>query len=257
MFASQIRVAVAGAHNTAQLDTFARSLWGGLAEGMITEAEASAVAEELEARRQAMRGHAGRATDPSRLAVHEPRRVTLFARARRQSPPDNRKSIERRRRLAASGPLPPALACAFTTGELAVLRIVADEVRAHGVCSRTVAELAARAGVAETTVRNAVRQAVARRLLQKRERPRPGRKHLANLLSIVSKEWRTWIDRRPPAKWGASTGCKFPQATTTEDKKLSGMRGEAEATARSKWPPSAGSTSHRPQPALVGSRDAQ
>jgi len=36
--------------------------------------------------------------------------------------------------LAASGPLPPQLASHFTTGELTVLRIVGDEVKAHGVC---------------------------------------------------------------------------------------------------------------------------
>jgi len=43
--------------------------------------------------------------------------------------------------------MPPALAAKFTQGELAVLRIVADEVRRTGSCVRTVAEIAARAGV--------------------------------------------------------------------------------------------------------------
>ena len=40
-----------------------------------------------------------------------------------QRSPDRQRSIERRRRTSH-----------FTTGELAVLRIVGDEVKAHGVC---------------------------------------------------------------------------------------------------------------------------
>ncbi len=58
---------------------------------------------------------------------HSSRRGTVPAR-RPQRPPQRAIAIERRRRLASSGPLPPAIACRFTTGELAVLRIVGDEV---------------------------------------------------------------------------------------------------------------------------------
>jgi hypothetical protein len=39
-----------------------------------------------------------------------------------------------RRQHAATGPLPPNLAANFTTGELAALKIVADEFLAHGAC---------------------------------------------------------------------------------------------------------------------------
>ena len=53
-----------------------------------------------------------------------------------QRSPDRQRSIERRRRLAASEPLLPQLASRFTTGELAVLRIVGDEVKAHGERAR-------------------------------------------------------------------------------------------------------------------------
>jgi len=50
------------------------------------------------------------------------------ASARRpQRSPDRQASIERRRRLVASGPLPPPLAARFTWGEQAVMRIVGDE----------------------------------------------------------------------------------------------------------------------------------
>jgi hypothetical protein len=92
--------------------------------------------------------------------------------------------------------MPPALAARLTTGELAVLRIVADEVRDKGRCDGTYAELAARAGVGRTTARNAGRTAARLGLVHIEERPRPGRKHLANVVQIFSREWRAWIDRR-------------------------------------------------------------
>src|SRR4051794_35857870 len=53
--------------------------------------------------------------------------------------------------------MPPSLACKFTVSELAVLRIIGDEVRQHGHCARCVDELAARAGVCRSMVKNAVR----------------------------------------------------------------------------------------------------
>jgi len=95
--------------------------------------------------------------------------------------------------------MPPALAAQFTTGELAVLRIVADEVRDKGRCDRTYAEMAARAGVCRRTASNAVRRAGRLGLVNIEERPRRGKKHLANLVRVVSREWRVWIDRRRPA----------------------------------------------------------
>jgi hypothetical protein len=101
--------------------------------------------------------------------------------------------------------MPPALAAQFTTGELAVLRIVADEVRDKGRCDRTYAELAARAGVGRTTARNAVRTAGRLGFLHIEERPRPGRKHLANVVQVVSLEWRAWLDRRRSARPKVST----------------------------------------------------
>ena len=51
---------------------------------------------------------------------------TAFPAHVEQRSPDRQASIERRRRLAASGPLPPAMAARFTVSELAVLRIVAN-----------------------------------------------------------------------------------------------------------------------------------
>ena len=54
-------------------------------------------------------------------------RASLFPPRRSVTSPDKAMSRDRRRLLACSGPMPPALASRFTTGQLAVLRIVADE----------------------------------------------------------------------------------------------------------------------------------
>jgi hypothetical protein len=99
--------------------------------------------------------------------------------------------------------MPPRLAAQFTTGELAVLRVVADEVRDKGMCDRTYAEMAARAGVCRRTALNAIRRAGRLGFVHIEERPRPGRKHLANVVRIASKDWRLWIDLK--GRGGART----------------------------------------------------
>ena len=114
--------------------------------------------------------------------------------------PNRRASIERRRTLAASGPMPPQLASQFTTGELAALRIVADAVRERGACILTLGEIAARAGVCVTTARNALRTAAREGLVTIEERRRDKRPNLANVVRVVSREWKTWIERGPKGK---------------------------------------------------------
>src|SRR5215212_6454821 len=95
----------------------------------------------------------------------------------------------------AAGPMPPALACKFTVSELAVLRIVGDEVRQHGHCDRCIDELAARAGVCRSMVKNAIREAARLGLLTIEERRREGRRNRPNVVRIVSKEWTSWLAR--------------------------------------------------------------
>src|SRR5829696_4978495 len=101
--------------------------------------------------------------------------------------------------------MPPSPACRLTVGELAVLRIVGDEVRLHGQCDRCVDEIAARAGVCRSMVKNAIRTATRLGLLTVEERRREGRRNLPNVIRIVSKEWTVWLARggrssRPPAE---------------------------------------------------------
>ena len=100
----------------------------------------------------------------------------LLGQARRpQTHFDRRRSIERRRRLAFSGPLPAALAAGFTVSELAALRIIGDEVRDRGSCSLYVEEIAARSGTSRSTVKNAMREAQRRGLLLRSSGDAPAR----------------------------------------------------------------------------------
>jgi hypothetical protein len=102
--------------------------------------------------------------------------------------------------------MPPSVACKFTVGELAVLRIVTDEVRERGHCDRTIAEIAARAGVCRSIVKNAIRAAAAMGLLTVQERRREGQKNLPNVVRVVSREWLQWIKRGGQA--GGRSGSK-------------------------------------------------
>src|SRR4051794_34123192 len=112
--------------------------------------------------------------------------------------------------------MPPALAGKFAVSELAVLRIIGDEVRQHGQCDRCVDELAARAGVCRRMVQTAIREAARLGLLTVEERRREGRRNLPNVIRIVSKEWTSWLARgarsaRPQAE--PLIGCKKMRPT--------------------------------------------
>ncbi|WP_246389512.1 GntR family transcriptional regulator [Microvirga mediterraneensis] len=89
--------------------------------------------------------------------------------------------------------MPPALAAQFTLAEQAVLAVVASEVKKHGACSLTIGHIAALAGVSETTVRNALRQAQTLALVTIEERRRTAWMNYPNKVSIVSKEWSLWL----------------------------------------------------------------
>jgi hypothetical protein len=112
--------------------------------------------------------------------------------------------------------MPPSLACKFTVGELAALRIVTDEIREKGQCDRTVAEIAARAGICRSTAKNAVRAAATMGLLTVQERRREGQKNLPNVVRVVSREWQQWIKRRGQAgSYSASKAIGVKKITPT------------------------------------------
>ena len=102
--------------------------------------------------------------------------------------------------------MPPHLAAGFTTGELAVLKVISDEWLAHGACDRSLNELAARAGVCHSLAKRAVRLAELDGLFTVQRRPRSGRKHLTNIIRIIRAEWLDWL-RKGRRKTYAINAC--------------------------------------------------
>ena len=164
------------------VDETARLSWRGLAEGHIGEADATAISETVEVRR-------------ARIKAGRPQPLPRPACARRRPPrsPDRARSIERRRRQAASGAMPPAIASSFTTGEAAVLAVVAREVQRSGRCEFYLDKIAALAGVCRSTAQNALHEARRLGLVTVTERRRRGAKSLTNVIEVVSAAWREWL----------------------------------------------------------------
>ena len=189
MFADQLAEVIGRAHGIA-LDDVTRALWAAVSAAQINDDEALHLSEAINARRMLDKVAQSPATGFQRNQATFPAREP-------QRCPERSVAIERRRRLAASGPMPPALASRFTTGELAVMRIVADEVTARGSCSICLDAIAARAGVSRSLAKGAIRQAKSLGMIEVRERRRPGAKSLTNIITIVDREWPTWL-KQPP-----------------------------------------------------------
>src|SRR5215210_5678330 len=185
-FCDQMAAAIDDARTLTRLDHLSRSIWQGLAAGAVGDDDAQALAERLHARRSVLRGD----LKPVGIPLGRP---SIFPPRRLQRAPKRPVAIARRRHLAASGPMPLALACQVTVSELAVLRIIGDEVRQHGCCDRCVDELAARAGVCRSLVKNAIRTAARLGLLTVEERRRAGRRNLPNVVRMVSRESLVWL----------------------------------------------------------------
>src|SRR3712207_4774738 len=213
-FSDQMAAAIDGARTLTRLDHLSRAIWQGLAAGALADDDAQALAERLHARRGVLRGE----IRPVGIPVGRP---SIFPPRRLQRASNRPVAIARRRHLAASGPMPPALACKFTVSELAVLRIVGDEVRQHRCCDRCVDEIAARAGVCRRMVQNALKEAARLGLVTIEERRREGRRNLPNVVRIVSKEWASWLARGGQAslpKAAAPVGCKKMRPTDSSYK---------------------------------------
>ena len=165
MFANQLRAAIAAAPRV-ELTKISALLWRAYAAGQVTEAEASELSDLIEARKAIP-------------AAHKPMQRRLGSRPRSPA------SMERRRRWAASGALPPALAARFTLAETAVLAVIAAETRKRGDCRLTNGELADVAGVSITTVKNALRHAQALGLISVEERRLTAFRNDSNVVRIA------------------------------------------------------------------------
>jgi hypothetical protein len=201
VLADQFNAAVSAARNSRALDEVGRLLWRAHGESHLDDIAAQAISEALQARRATFAtgriNHPGAPKGPATGQRRPPRS------------PDRRASIERRRRQAASGAMPPALAAHFTPGEQATLAVVAREAQAHQVCVLPIDAIAALAGVGRSTVKNAVREARRLGLIEVRERRIPGRKSLPNVVKVISTEWLGWLRLRGGVKSLTATTNRF------------------------------------------------
>lgn len=220
MFCDQIRREAEAAPRAA-LPAVTAALWKAFAAGHVTEAEAEALSALIEARQALSAPKLGNATGP--IGPDAPQDRARSPRTGRSgSRPRTDASMERRRRWAASGRMPPAIAARFTLAEQAVLSLVAAETARRKDCRLSVGGMAAIAGVSETTVRNAIREAVKLGLLTVEERQITGWRNDTNIVRIISAEWTSWLRLTRKRKNEAPTilpeggGCKSANPTPTD-----------------------------------------
>ena len=176
MFAEQVRRAIAVTPR-AKLCELSGALWKAHAAGMVPDDEAQALSDLIAARK-------------ALPATQKPVQRRVGSRPRSPA------SLERRRRWASSGAMPPHLAARFTLAEAAVLAVVAAEVRTKGSCTLTIGHIAALAGVCRKTVKNALREAEALGFVRVEERRLTAWRNAPNCVTITSPEWHAWMRMR-------------------------------------------------------------
>lgn len=167
------------------LDAVARALWAAHGAGQVTDDEAERLSAVIEARRLQGRSESG----PKPIGA-----ITL--RPAPQSSPERAEALERSRRWAAAGRMPPAIAAKFTPGEQAALAVVAFEFSKRQFCDKSMREIGDVAGVSASTVKRAIRQARALGLVTVQERRLSRYRNDTNIVRIISKAWLAWIDLR-------------------------------------------------------------
>lgn len=205
-----LRVAIGRAKAAADLDRLAAAVWEQWGAKRLCDDQAEALASLVDARRK----RTGEARPkPGTVAL------SRFMPRRRQASPDREASRRRRRGLARSAPMPATLASFFTESEGAVLAIIAGEVKHHGICELPIDQIAALAGVCRTSVQNALHEARRLGLIRITHRPQRGRKHLPNVVEIVSPEWRAWLKRGPTVHRpiGSKTSAQAKNLSTTKN----------------------------------------
>ena len=216
MFTVQLEQAVASAKSRPDLDHISRILWKGYGDGLVTDSAAEAITAAIEARRLVFGSR--RPLQSSNPALTAPKRPRA---ANRQA------SLERRRKAATSGLVPSRLAAHFTIGELAVLAVVAGEVKRRGLCEWPLDRIAALAGVCRTTAQNALRQAKRLNLLTVTERRYRGRASGFNTVRITDALWLSWL----------RLGVGFKKMNTTNNKGINPKQENAQTTCRSRSVP--------------------
>ncbi|CAA2109009.1 hypothetical protein MBUL_04502 (plasmid) [Methylobacterium bullatum] len=195
MFCDEIRRAIEAAPRS-KLPDVAAVMWRAYGAGQIAEAEAEALSALIEARKAL----------PATPAA--PRRAV-------GSRPRTDASMERRRRWAAAGRLPPQVAAQFTLAESAVLAVVTVETVKRGDCRLHIEAIAALAGVSRSTVKAALRRARVLGFLIVTERRASAWRNLSNVVRIVSREWLAWM-RLARAGTAQGGGVKSSTSTNTQ-----------------------------------------
>jgi hypothetical protein len=186
MFTDHLSAAiVAGPSNRKHLGDLTRKNAQAYTAGVFSYDQWQANQEAIDARQQfwAPGQGGGRKNAPA----------AVCGRRRRQRSPDRARSIERRRAVAATHAMPPNLACKYTTGEQAVLVVVAREFCRRGQCRDYVAKIAAQAGVCDRLVQLAMRKAERNGHIRIEERRVSAFRNDTNILTIISPEWLAWL----------------------------------------------------------------
>ena len=214
--AEHIEAALAGPMTGDALDEIARAIWGARGAGELTDEDAARLDSLVRTRRAAIQagGTGGRPRGAAPVRV---------PRVRRSRSPDRQASIERRRRVAASGAVPPELAAQFTQGQVAVLSVVGREAaRGRPVCDWPMDKVAALAGVCRTVVRDALRLAQILGLVRVQERRWRSARSDTNVVTITAKGWWRWL-KRIASKIAETAhpggGRRNPKATYTKELK--------------------------------------
>ena len=189
--------------------------------------------------------------------------------ARSGSRPRTDASMERRRSWAFSGRLPQRIAARFTLAETAVLAVIAMQVVKHAACTLTIPHIAALAGVSETTVRNAVREAKAMGLVTVEERRKTAWVSYPNTVRIVSPEWATWLrltgaKHRTPRPQDSSRKAESRSVTNRsmgfrheEAAQTPGSSQGQSPTQALPWPNTAADRGVKGQPSMAGADSAK
>ena len=230
MIADDIRRAIETATRLT-LPTVTALLWRAFGEERITEAEAEALSVLIETRqRSAPAQTAGQTPNPTGTGYTEgtgaPRTLVQGARTGVGSRPRSDASLERRRRWAASGRLPPAIAARFTLAEQAALSLIVAETARKGDCRLAIEHMAAAAGVSRSTVKAAIREAKKLGLITVEERKVAGWRNDTNIIRVIDPGLSAWLrlTRRSPASGNGLSlrreqkggGVISPTATSTK-----------------------------------------
>ena len=242
MLSEHIEAALAGPLTGPALEEIARIMWRAFAEEAFDWAEAErldGLIRERQARMKAAGGAGGLGSAGGLRRASAALCEALAAARRPRTPrsPDRQASVERRRRVASSGALPPGPAGWLTEGQRAVLTVVGREA-ARGVpsCTWPIAKIAALAGVERTTVQGALRLARGLGLVRVRQRRRWGARSDTNVVTVEDPAWWGWLKRHPKraadeASSSGGGGSKRSGPTTTEElrRRERGAEGAAEA----------------------------